>query len=569
MHVIIPASDMDIAICPLSEPICKTLVPINNKPVLQYILDELYSYMEYIDEIVIAKRNSDDVLNYVCHTSNIDPLFRERIHVVETKQSNLSGAEYAFMDDFYAGMEHLVDVVHAPMSEILLWRGDVLTINTSKLTDMSLPSYVCVDSDNNPIGICKFTNFVLSVNINVRMNNQKQDGHYFTLSDFIKEYKESGEEVELLSDYGDYLNWQDRTEYYKIQSSFIEKDEHSKFNIEINYDKQQITKTNKYADDEYNRQTFDTSRRIQALLFSESSALEIANSEQKIFLPELIETGISQRGNFIDTLTEEYVSGTTLSSLMTDQKLSKSTWKKILERIDSNILNDVFFKCTLSYRDIRNELVDLNIEDEYVNDINEWIKDSVLQVSNKFTEENIETYYYVMENQKKIDWSIFADKLCEDVKNHIDAYNIFYQGSLERMTHGNPSFDNIIYDQFTGAIHLINPCVRQYQLTWTVLDIAYLYYSIISGVHQIKKGLYEDTNGVVSITKDAYETMITCEEIMDSLYSNENADFMKRLSLIILLSKIARDEFSPEISSVLMRYANETLKNIYWERIIN
>lgn len=65
MYVIIPASDMETSMLPLSKPLCKTLVPINGKPVLQYILDELYSYQSDIDEVIIVKRDASDIRDYI------------------------------------------------------------------------------------------------------------------------------------------------------------------------------------------------------------------------------------------------------------------------------------------------------------------------------------------------------------------------------------------------------------------------------------------------------------------------------------------------------------------------
>ena len=568
MHVIIPSTGMDTHLCPLSEPISKTLIPINGKPVLQHILDELYSYMEYIGEIVIVKKNSEDVKRYVCNTSNIDPSFKERIHVVESKQANhKEGEEYFFMDDFYSGLEHLVDVVRVPMDDILLWRGDVLAIDTLKLSDMTLPSFACVDAENNPVHIYKFTDFVLSVNINVRQNNQKEEGHSFSIGDFIKEYEGTAGKLETLSDFGNLLRWQDPDSFYKAQSEFIARDSHTKYNIEIDAEKQQITKTNKYVNEDYDRCLWEKVRYIQGVLFSESSALSIPDAEQKIFLPEIVETGILQRGNFIDTLTEEYISGVKLNSFMTDQKLSYATWERLLDKV-LKIINEVFHKNTMSYYDIRNELVDPKIIKDYVEKTKKFIIDTVNDISRKFTINNMEEYYYVMSCQEQTDLKIFAENLCNDVENHVREDNVFYQGSINRMIHGNISFDNILCDAFTSTIHFINPVIKEHQLSCKWIDYSYLYYSAVTGVHQICKGMYQEKDGVITIEKDAHDVMIDCERILDTYFTTNESDFYKRFALIILLDKIVKNDFKPELASTLLKYTQETIRSIYWKRIV-
>ena len=80
--------------------------------------------------------------------------------------------------------------------------------------------------------------------------------------------------------------WNNQTDYYKVQSEFIQNDSYSTITVDIDFTKEQITKTNKFVDYEYSYKINELSRDVQYKLWSEANFLDIANKEQSIFLPE-------------------------------------------------------------------------------------------------------------------------------------------------------------------------------------------------------------------------------------------------------------------------------------------
>ena len=66
----------------------------------------------------------------------------------------------------------------------------------------------------------------------------------------------------------------------------------------------------------------EKSREVQYNLWSEGDFLESTSVEQKVFLPHFIERGINKRGYYCDTLIQEFVCGTALSSLLVNGDLS-------------------------------------------------------------------------------------------------------------------------------------------------------------------------------------------------------------------------------------------------------
>ena len=553
MYVIIPASDMETALLPISEPVCKTLVPINGKPVLQYILDELYSYQSFIDEIVIVKRDAEDIKEYLKYNKQ-DEFFLTKIHCVDGKKyKQMLNAKYSILDDFYTGMEHLVDDLKVSPSEVLLWRADELVFNSNKLVDQSIGSFKC-SHNLKEVGIYRFDKFAHVVNTLVYLN---EDLEPHTLEDFVNLYSKK-DDVSVLSDFGEYKEWQTKEAYYELQSELIQNDEHSSIFVEIDLGRDTITKINRYADEPYSFNVMEKSRNVQYSLWSESNFLELANAEQSIFLPKFIERSVNKRGNYCDTITEQFIYGSTLDSLLLNGKLPESTWKYVLEKIVET-QRDVFHKDSLEDDDeLYHSYVPKKRRDEYFSEYENTLSTTLYLLTEKFTKENEQYNYYVLSNNDIAEWKMFFELFLKEHERQLTKDNLIYNGSCERLIHNNLFFENIVYDTFTNKITFINPRSREHDFVEKYRDFARLYLSVYCGLDALLCGKYFEGKGVLSLSEEVMKSMSVCEDILDELF--ENSIYLKQYAIIMLLEMATSDKLTTTQQVALLRYASQLKK---------
>lgn len=553
MYVIIPASDMETALLPISEPVCKTLVPINGKPVLQYILDELYSYQSFIDEIVIVKRDAEDIREYLKYNKQ-DEFFLTKIHCVDGKNyKQMLNAKYSILDDFYTGMEHLVDDLKVSPSEVLLWRADELVFNSNKLVDQSIGSFKC-SHNLKEVGIYRFDKFAHVVNTLVYLN---EDLEPHTLNDFVNLYSKK-DDVSVLSDFGEYKEWQTKETYYELQSELIQNDEHSSIFVEIDLGRDTITKTNRYADEPYSFNVMEKSREVQYSLWSEANFLELANAEQSIFLPKFLERSVNKRGNYCDTITEQFIYGSTLDSLLLNGKLPKTTWKYLLEKI-VEVQREVFHNDSLEDSDeLYHSYISKKKRENYFSEYESKLSSTLYLLTEKFTKENEQYNYFVLSNNDIAEWKMFFELFLKEHERQLTKDNLIYNGSCERLVHNNLFFENIVYDTFSNKIFFINPRSREHDFVEKYKDFARLYLSAYCGMDALLCGKYSEERGIISLSEQVLESMSSCEDILDELF--ENNLYLKHYAIVMMLELATSDKLSTEQQVVLLRYASQLKK---------
>lgn len=557
MYVIIAASEMETMLVPLSKPICKTLVPINGKPILQYILDELYSYQADIDEIVIVKNKIDDIQEYLKYTSQ-DDFFKTKIHCVNRNSNVLTNGEQSLFSDFYSGVEFLVDNLKVEQSEILLWSADELVLNSRKLVDLTTGSFCCA-YNKNPVKIYRFDEFPYVVNNLITLNN---DGKLHTIKDFLELYKRTCD-VFILEDFGNYKVWNTQLDYYKVQSEFIQNDNYNSIIVDINLDKEQITKTNKYANYDYSYEINELSRDVQYKLWSEANFLDLANREQSIFLPELVTQGVNKRGEYCDWIIEELIQGTTLESLLLRENLSKETWKTIFEKIIEVVTNTFHGDDIEDSDELYSSYVVKNIRERYVEDVKKTLLEMLSDLQSEFSYDNRFNNYFYLDGNAVVEWKMFIDDFISNYEKRADKDTIIYNGTCERLVHNNLTFDNILYDTFNTQLHFINPRSRQWEIVDKNRDFASLYLTCYCGLSALKYGLYSESNNTISIAYPIYERMSDCLYILDDLIIDNK--FIKMYSILLLLScSSEKNKYSVEQRVAMLKYARQ-LKNSYYE----
>lgn len=556
MYVIIAASEMETMLVPLSKPICKTLVPINGKPILQYILDELYSYQADIDEIVIVKNEIDDIQEYLKY-SRQDDFFTTKIHCVNRNGNVSSKSEYSFFSDFYSGVEFLVDTLKVEQSEILLWSADELVLNSRKLIDLTTGSFCC-SYNKNPVKIYRFDEFPYVVNNLITLNN---NGKLHMIGDFLELYKRTYD-VSILEEFGNYKVWNTQLDYYKVQSEFIQGDDYNSIIVDIDLDNEQITKTNKYVNYDYSYAINELSRDVQYKLWSEANFLDVANREQSIFLPELVTQGVNKRGEYCDWITEELIQGTTLESLLLREDLSKENWETIFEKI-VHVVKQTFHMDDMEDSDeLYSSYVVKNVRERYVEDVKKSLLEMLSDLQSEFSYDNRFNNYFYLDGNAVVEWKMFIDDFISNYEKHADKDTIIYNGTCERLIHNNLTFDNILYDTFNTQLHFINPRSRQWEIVDKNRDFASLYLSCYCGLSALKHGLYSESNNMITIAYPIYERMSDCLYILDDLIGDNK--YIKMYSILLLLSCASKNKYPVEQRVAMLKYARQ-LKNSYYE----
>ena len=126
-NVIIPAAGKGTRLRPLSSNVSKTMVTVNKKPCLQYILDNIQSSAE---EIIIVDGEFSDVRNYTKDIQNI----------VCIKQENLLGPR----DAIAIGMSNLKN----KKLPIVVWLGDTIVLDKLPMGDDFLLTKIVDDQSS-------------------------------------------------------------------------------------------------------------------------------------------------------------------------------------------------------------------------------------------------------------------------------------------------------------------------------------------------------------------------------------------------------------------------------------
>ena len=562
MYVIIPASSMETALVSMSEPMCKTLVPINRKPVLQYILDELYSYQAFIDEIIIVKDDVSDIEEYLKYNKQ-DDFFLTKIHCLNGKNyTQPNTAETSFFDDFYTGMEHLVDDLKVRESEVLVWSADELVFDSRRLIDQTIGSFVC-SYKNKPIKIYRFDDWVNTVNNLVLL---KRDGQPHTIQDFLNKYKRNVD-VTILRDFGSYKVWDNKVDYYKLQSELIATSEYSSVFVDIDLVKEQITKTNKYQNLDYSYTNNELSRAVQYNLWSEADFINKSDDEQGIFLPKLIEQGVNQRGEYCHYVVEEFIYGNSLDAILLNEKVTEENWNFILSKIVS-ILKEVFHNDDLEDDDeLYHSYVPKKIREKHIDEYRDSLNNTLSELSSFFSKENQRTNYYFLSHNEIVEWKMFFDEFFDAYIKNSTKDDLIYNGTCGRLVHSNLFFENIVYDTFANNMTFINPRSRSYDIVNKNKDFATLYLSCYCGLDALLNGRYTTNYKEITISQPVQQQMDYCLSVLDELF--DDVEFLRMYAIILMFEMANSNKLTTEKKVALLRYASQLKLSLIKNRMFN
>lgn len=558
MYVIIPTSDIETQLCPLSEPISRSLMTINKKPCLQYIMDELYSWQYLIDEVILVKKDVSDLKEFISYNV-VDEFFKTKIRFVETTKCKCSNKqEFSIVDDFYSAMEFLVDEEHAEGSDILVWSGDEFIRDSGKLADITNGNFVCTYKGKD-VNVWHFNDFVACVNANVKA---KENDGYQTMKDFVTYYKQfSFEEVEILelSEWCDYHKWatpMQRTLLEVLLQQESGKDDCIK---SVDLVKQQMTLTNKYADMDYDYETYQKSHQVQYNLFTLAQVLEEATDEQNVFLPNFIDRGINVAGEFTNEVTLEYVKGDTLSDWLF-QNLPQETWDNMIRKV-CLVMTETFHNiCFEEGWDKYDSYLQARQIVAYRENLISRFNDALEMINSKYTccccynQSDI-----ALGNNDYAEWKMLIDEFAENMGCYIDKDSVISNMKNDKLVLGGCDFDNIIFDTYNNRLVFLNPLYRKYEIVDMYEDYAVLYLSAMVGVDAFENNrlytCYNCNKECVKIPTAYRQQMEKAIRALDSFFKKD-AFFIKIYGLLLCLEYVANYDGEPEIQAQILEHIN-------------
>lgn len=434
MYVIISTSDLDIPTV-FGGSINKTMSLLYKKPLISYILNELYSYNDFIDKILIIGNNLKPVEDFFKFDYK-DEFFKTKIICLKNEDSK------DFITDIYSSVEYIADNLNVNNEiEILVWRGNEIIENTKIFTDYTIGSFKCKNID-----VVKFTKFPHLVNnlIYLKENNE------LTFDNLLERYLVRDSLNELTKDY-QYIPLKNDYDYYVAQAKMINKDYHENYDIHIDLTLQSINLRSKHLNEKFSRETYEKIRLNQWNLWSYYDFITLADNRQLTFLPNPIHKDIDIKGEYTNEITVKWIPDNSLRYALLYQQLPGKIWNNIFIKIMS-ILDEIFHK----KEDSPAFRLDKSVLEDFIKNFLKNAKCSIPCVIKKHTD--------------LIKWMELYDDFEKRFRKFVNFDTVFYNGVENRLVHGNLSLENIKCNLSNGSIHFVNPLDRGRKIVCTLED---------------------------------------------------------------------------------------------------
>lgn len=589
MNVIIGMGDYENIGC-----LTKDLQVLYNHPLIKYILDELYSYQEYVDNIVVVSSNSDyftSVINLV----EKDKLFLNKIHIVEdTSKTLISNLKIGYT---YIKDNNLVS------DSILFWSGTELLFKTRKFSDPTISAFKCYSKNKEEIieELPNSTKIVYDSETNtfkliqvkdnslVEFKDLKTDdfiskyaGHIFNVFKFNYKILDSILSDDNYSSLDEILfSYNLKDPFYKLNEfgfsfSLLSLDYENDFKqyialknsinsdgvlINIDFLNDSITKINKYSLLGYSTEILDKLKSIRTKLFNESDILSRYNETQKIYSPKILDIGVTKAGDYVDEITEEFIPGPTLDKVLLYGKLSDSQISNCVSKVLHIIENVFHTNSDYTAYDLAIRRVDSKHINSYIERKKEYYKSISSYYKTTFSSNNINEFGFVFDSNVESKWNLFIDNVFSEYLKDCSDSNIFYQGLCERYVHGNLLFSSIIYNQDYNKVHFINQNLRYYSICDFNEDYIDLLVSTYMNLHTLLDGLYYEDNSIVEISSDVINTTSKYLSVIDKKISN--IEKLKLLSIIKLFAYPYENYYiSNNTKRIIINYSSQVMESI-------
>lgn len=529
IHVIIPAAGKGTRMRPLSNNLSKTLIPVNGKPILSWILDELNS-IKNISSITIVTKETENSENDI------------EFFVKNTYDGTEIGSKiiFAHQDFNYNGpggaiISALKEISYKETDGVLIWLGDTICkynkfdfskdfLATSKTPAIESKRW-CIaefleDNTLKTLHDKEILNYADELEALIGIYYMKSLKDFYNHAMTIKENVNEIQISEILNLYG-YSNfnkldltdyWYDCGEletYYKSRARLINCSAREQSNLYVDLDTQTVTKSsNTEANTEKLKKEFEW--------FKECKEMRLQ------YIPKIIEENTySEKYSY----TMSYESGISLSDMWCYENIDKNTWVELLKKI-IKIYHTYFIPNTsIYYR--RNEIFK-HIESDF------YIKKCL----DRFNKYNDLYSKYISKEDLDIPFKFFdkMKSINHNVSNHL--VNTLVDNNL---IHGDFHFGNILYDSILNKFTFLDPRGGDFWKSFTDsnYDIAKLYHDIYCGYMLIMQNLYKVENNTVVFSSKNTEMMKYIEDKIDSLIKfnyDYNPLYIKALSISLVFS---------------------------------
>lgn len=521
ISVIIPAAGLAKRMRPLSSNSSKTMIPVNGKPIIAYILDELKNVKD-LNKIVIVENGLHDIKEFIKYSySNLN------IECVE--QKNPEGPLHAINVGYVDGRIDESD-------SVFVWLGDTIVCKHDFDFSKNFLGYSEVTDHERWCLVDEFLNYYDKPESRFDVPTNKaliglyffKDGHTFktNIAKAMKMEKIKNEHQisSLLQQYDDFalldssVDWYDCGElntYYESKAKLLNRSSGSREfnNMKVDTNLFVITKT----------AVGSMAEKIE----NEKRWYKALNETQSLFTPRILDSHLGE-------LKMTWESGTTLSEMFLYERVGKDNWTLIINKI-INTMFDYYYKP----QEITSEVVDA------------CYGMYVTNASNR-----IEKIKFDNDEDKKLVTSFVRDVGIQSLTN-IQWSNVI---------HGDLHFGNIIFEPYNGSFKLIDPRGKFGNIVGPQGDIKYdfakLLHDWFGGYIYINNGYQPDLYiPNVEIHTHIKNVII---DAMQKRFSKEDIAHIIKMSIFLCITCIPLHSDKPTKQNRLLRYSIKNIKDEVW-----
>jgi len=457
---IIPAAGLSSRLRPISNFTSKSMIPVNGKPTISYIIDQV---KEYSDDIRIVYGKSDDIMQYCkraypdlpisfYHQENPKGPLHALSCALEDADSECTTRDLlvwlgdTIVLDYYPS-EKASEVVYGEVDD---WERWCLIDNHGKLHDK--PSYN-PKTNKALVGIYKFPNFFnSSKSIKEIINNKSTINGEYQISQLIEEYNDI-----LQTRTREWYDCGDFPSLYESRAKLLNRLSRDDNSISVDTITGTITKSGKRCR-------------------SEIEWYKTVPSSIKPFLPT-----IYKMNDY--SYTMDYCPGTSLQDILVYEKLKDDTIEYTLNKVLQ--VYDICF--------IDNQQTSFNKSSLYM-----WIDKNL----DRF--KDYEKYEFIDKNDL-----LFVESVVESKS----FKSIIEQNNFVNTVHGDLHFGNILFDYNTGKVKLIDPRGNWNNCITTNGDIEY-------DIAKMYQSCFCEYMWIVNNMQVDYQLKVKLISILDNRFSN-------------------------------------------------
>lgn len=544
VSVIIPAAGLGTRMRPLSNGLSKTLIPLNGKPILSWILDQLKNYdgdtME-ISEIVIVTNHSGDIKRFLDTVYQGTELYSKIRTVIQNRQE-LPGPGGAIL----TAMKEIV-----PGSNVFVWLGDTVCLYPlfdfrksflaiAEMAATTAPRW-CIPNFtedhklyflNKPtvvpeteivqalIGIYYMRGFAPDYNNYVGRESEIE------ISELIMEWdNSSNKDLEFVNAGGYWFDCGELDSFYESKAKLLGLTCREQSSLAVNPYYGIVSKCS------------NTEKGI-AKLENEYQWFIKRNGAQKLFIPKIID-------HDENSYTMDLVPGSTLADILIYENVPKMVFFTLVRRAV-----DIYHEFFVNYFDnneISIKFVD-TAEDNYTRLVNKFYKDRAISRLKKN-----ELLYNTFVPEFDIKNAIgFIEDLCDGlIAEYSPKKTNMIRTDTGKDIHGDFHLGNILFDSMTGKYTFLDPRGGEMYLKYadTYYDMAKLYHDIYCGYLLIVKGIYtinEDQVVFSDYYQEYFDFLVEhLDRYLTSRY-NYNCELIKKLAIMQMLTCVPFHLDNPE-----------------------